>query len=502
MALVDADGFSLVLVRAGVPVVWRQKSFTEGLSDADRARLLTSELRLTRTLLGERFPGETLAALYLAAPRAVEPFWLQVLAQGLDCQPARLRVEHLGLAAAGGRVSRSRWQEPNLARAPFVNERPVRRLAVTLWLLFALVGGLAAWQAVASRQATSARLAELARLNTEAAAARERAATLERELRGADLPAQNERTAFLNRRLAERAFSWSRLLESVTAVMPRGVRLVRLSPEGFGSEQRRAGMPVRAAATTRVEMRVSGEAEETEALLEFVDRLFQHPAFDQPNLARESERKDSRIQFELAVAYLPEVAGDSGAAATSAVASSAATTAATTASTAPATSTLMGAVRSDAASPTTAATPGAPAAPRPGETGGTGSLAGAASPPAAAAGQASVGKVVGSAPPPASAKVGSPPAGRSTPGSRAGTPTSAWEGGEDPASEDKAAEDRAAEAASAGGRITGRPAGAVPAMGGAAGGGLRPAAGSGAPFPGNVMPTPLRPYASTTGGGR
>ena len=71
-------------------------------------------------------------------------------------------------------MSRTRWQEPNLARAPFVNERPVRRLAVTLWLRFALVGGLAAWQAVASRQATSARLAELARLNTEAAAARER----------------------------------------------------------------------------------------------------------------------------------------------------------------------------------------------------------------------------------------------------------------------------------------------------------------------------------------
>ena len=76
LALVDADGFSLVLVHAGRPVVWRQKGFTEGLSDADRSRLLTSELRLTRTFLGERFPGEALAALYLAAPRAVEPFWL------------------------------------------------------------------------------------------------------------------------------------------------------------------------------------------------------------------------------------------------------------------------------------------------------------------------------------------------------------------------------------------------------------------------------------------
>ena len=101
LALVDADGFNLVLVHSGVPVIWRQKSFTEGLSDDDRSRLLTAELRLTRTLLGERFPGEALGAVYLAAPRAVEPFWMDVLAQGLDCRPTRLRVEHLGLAAPG-----------------------------------------------------------------------------------------------------------------------------------------------------------------------------------------------------------------------------------------------------------------------------------------------------------------------------------------------------------------------------------------------------------------
>ena len=43
-------------------------------------------------------------------------------------------------------MSQVRWQEPNLARAPFVNERPVRRLAVTLWVLFAIVGGLGVWQ--------------------------------------------------------------------------------------------------------------------------------------------------------------------------------------------------------------------------------------------------------------------------------------------------------------------------------------------------------------------
>ena len=101
LALVDSDGFNLVLVRAGVPVVWRQKSFTEGLSDDDRSRLLTADLRLTRTFLGERFAGEPLAAVYLAAPRAVEPFWLEVLAQGLGIEPTRLRLEHLALVAEG-----------------------------------------------------------------------------------------------------------------------------------------------------------------------------------------------------------------------------------------------------------------------------------------------------------------------------------------------------------------------------------------------------------------
>jgi hypothetical protein len=101
LALVDADGFSLVLVHAGVPVVWRQKGFTEGLADVDRARLLTAELRLTRTFLAERYPAEALETLYLAAPQAVEPFWLEVLGQGLECSPTRLAVEHLGLAVEG-----------------------------------------------------------------------------------------------------------------------------------------------------------------------------------------------------------------------------------------------------------------------------------------------------------------------------------------------------------------------------------------------------------------
>ena len=58
-----------------------------------------------------------------------------------------------------------------------------------------------------------------------------------------------------------------------------------------------------------------------------------------------------------------------------------------------------------------------------------------------------------------------------------------------------------------GGRIFGAPAGAAPTIGGGVSGGSRPPgaappADAGARFPANVMPTPLRPYASSAGGGR
>jgi hypothetical protein len=101
VALVQPEGVALVFARDGEPVVWRQKGFTEGLADADRARLLASELRLTRTFLAERVGEERPGIVVLAAPREVEPFWRDVLADGLDCEPLALASEHLPLVGEG-----------------------------------------------------------------------------------------------------------------------------------------------------------------------------------------------------------------------------------------------------------------------------------------------------------------------------------------------------------------------------------------------------------------
>ena len=98
LASVEPDGFVVVFARDGAPVVWRQKNFTEGLSDEDRARLVASELRLTRTFLTERLSGQSLSAALLAAPAAVEPFWKGVLEEGLGHPVVALQAAHLPLA--------------------------------------------------------------------------------------------------------------------------------------------------------------------------------------------------------------------------------------------------------------------------------------------------------------------------------------------------------------------------------------------------------------------
>lgn len=364
-------------------------------------------------------------------------------------------------------MSPTRWQEPNLARAPFVNERPVRRLGVALWVLFAIVGGAGLWMSQTIRRETGTRVAELARLNAETVSGRERAVALEAQLRRANLPAQNERAEFLNRRLAERTFSWNNLLETLAGVMPRGVRLIGLSPQGFARQRGRTVGDVETPATTQVAMRITGEAEETEALLEFVDRLFAHPAFDRPNLSRESAKKDDKIQFDLTVDYLPQLAAQPELLAAADESGEGRSDAAAT---------------GEASAASRAATTGI-AAGMAGSAGGVQAVDGGRIPSAGAApgAQAATSRTEAAAtkPPAASARRPADGVGRSTPGAAA-TP-------EFGGSPDEAA------VSAPGGRV--RPGAPVAP-------GVQPGTPGGARFPVNVMPTPLRPYASGVGGGR
>jgi Tfp pilus assembly protein PilN len=191
------------------------------------------------------------------------------------------------------------WQAPNLAHHPFENLRPVRRTALVFWLAAV---GLTGWNVTtwyAAGAGAKEKTAELARLQRETREASARVDTLEHDLAGADLEAENKRTAFLNARIAERVFSWNLLLDRLVETLPEGVRLRQLSPDA-GRRDARATQGIETVALS-----ISGEAQDDDALLEFIDRLFADPRFGRPDLARQATRDDGIVQFELAVEYQP-----------------------------------------------------------------------------------------------------------------------------------------------------------------------------------------------------
>jgi len=84
IAAVEPGGFTLVVVHDGEPVLWRQKSFADGPSPAERGPLLAAELRLTRTFLAERLDVADLDAVLLEAPDEARAFWSDLLSEGLE----------------------------------------------------------------------------------------------------------------------------------------------------------------------------------------------------------------------------------------------------------------------------------------------------------------------------------------------------------------------------------------------------------------------------------
>jgi Tfp pilus assembly protein PilN len=208
----------------------------------------------------------------------------------------------------------------NLARRPFVNRRPLVRLTTALWVLGALLlvtNGLLIWR---HRAGTAEGRVELARVRAAATREIERARALEGELAALGLAEQNEHVEFLNQRIAQRAFPWSRLFEQLAEVMPPGVRLRGLFPAVGEQQEGRRSRRRRTVLETDVRLSIRAQAESDEDMLELVDRLFAHPAFDRPNLFRENQ-EGGVVGFSLDVLYRPDLEppapGDAGAVQTS-----------------------------------------------------------------------------------------------------------------------------------------------------------------------------------------
>lgn len=191
--------------------------------------------------------------------------------------------------------------EINLARRPFVNQRPVRRISVSMasaGLALLLVN---LWLYVGYAAERRQNEGELRRIAGQIEQEGRRVVELRVTLAEADLGAQNALVVFLNQRIAERTFGWSVLFDRLSSLLPEDARLLSLTPR-FGDDGR-PGEP----ASSEIRLGLGGAARSSEAVLDLVDALFADPAFRDPDLHQETGL-GGEVRFTLDVVYMPEVA--------------------------------------------------------------------------------------------------------------------------------------------------------------------------------------------------
>ncbi len=187
----------------------------------------------------------------------------------------------------------------NLASQPFENLRGLRRVKWGLLLIGALAWALAGikfWDYAAGSSEETRE--QLATVDAEIAALRTQLDAKVDSIRRADLEERNQRVTFLNTKLAERAFPWSRLFQDLSQVQPDGVRLHRLAPQ---VQSNRDGI-----VPAHVELTLEGVSRQRETWYQFVDQLFEHPRFFAPDMGSERER-DNVTEFRMQVFYRTEL---------------------------------------------------------------------------------------------------------------------------------------------------------------------------------------------------
>lgn len=118
----------------------------------------------------------------------------------------------------------------NLAAKPYRDYRPYVAAMAIGWLLVALMAlnNLDTWYRY--QHDTKTTRDEIAALEHQTDVERTKLQTSQQRLRTINVPLMTAQTQYVNSRLAERAFSWSELLDRLERVLPDDVRLVSISP--------------------------------------------------------------------------------------------------------------------------------------------------------------------------------------------------------------------------------------------------------------------------------
>ncbi len=227
----------------------------------------------------------------------------------------------------------------NLSRRPFVNRRPVLRLAILLWIVGAglLIHNFR--QFTGHWQGSAKHRDDFANLANQVAEERKEFSEVQKGLNKVSVRRENQHTGFLNQLIAYRTFPWSALFDDLEDVVPLNVKLVSVRPDVHlkavpkkpRRQQRRRPRPTTASRSessdadsedsptnerTRssdsaeplrrdeVALQLAAVAKNEDAVVEFIERLYEDSSFRSPFLPGELIEQGGTVKFTLSTVYL------------------------------------------------------------------------------------------------------------------------------------------------------------------------------------------------------
>ena len=181
----------------------------------------------------------------------------------------------------------------NLASRPFRDYKPVYAVVVAVSIVVAVLMFYNFDTFYRYQRDTKNTRNEIALIETQIRTENTRAENAKGQIGAIDLVTLSKQSKFVNTELAQRAFSWSELLDRLEVVLPANVRVVSVSP-GFES----SGL---------VHLNINCEGKNADSMLATITRFQHDPHFSNPFPASQSA-KGSEYEFALTVEYKPTVA--------------------------------------------------------------------------------------------------------------------------------------------------------------------------------------------------
>jgi Tfp pilus assembly protein PilN len=181
----------------------------------------------------------------------------------------------------------------NLAARPFRNYRPLYAVVVaaSLVIAFLMLNNIDTYYRYVRETETTRN--EIALIGTQSDQERRRATVAQNQIKAMDLVTLGNQTRFINAQLAERAFSWSELLDRLEDVIPRDVRINSITPSF--------------AETGVVHLTMACESKSGSGMVNTLDRFQRHPSFADAFPASQTNTPTGS-SFTLTVDYKPTVA--------------------------------------------------------------------------------------------------------------------------------------------------------------------------------------------------